>query len=58
MAKNNDPYAGWTHEDFEKEAEELRASINNSIASINDQYERGERDDMDGPLPYIEKDEG
>lgn len=57
MAKKRDPYAGWTHEDFEREAEELRASINESIASINEQYEQGLRDDMDGPLPYISKDE-
>lgn len=38
--KRRDPYEGWTHEDFEKEAEELRRSINKSVRHINKEYEQ------------------
>lgn len=55
--KRRDPYEGWTHEDFEKEAEELRRSINKSVRHINKEYEQGLRPEMDGPLAYIPKEE-
>ncbi len=58
MAKNKDPYEGWTHEDFEKEAEELRSRMNKSIKSINKKYKNGQMPDMDRPLSYIKKDRG
>ncbi|MCD8098168.1 MAG: hypothetical protein LUE31_09115 [Lachnospiraceae bacterium] len=56
--KSKDPYAGWTHDDFNKEAEELTKAINRSIRSINHDYRKGKRPDMDGPLDYLKfKDE-
>lgn len=52
--KRKDPYSGWTHEDFQKEFEELAADINSSIDSINEDYYKGRRPDMAGPLDYID----
>lgn len=54
--KSKDPYAGWTHADFEKEARQLERDINRTINKINADYNAGKRPDMDGPLKRVKKD--
>ena len=55
MAKIKDPYEGWNHDDFEKEAEQLRRKINKSIDSINKEYHQGKRPEMSEPFEKIKK---
>ncbi len=53
--KRKDSYAGWTHDDFEKEAGKLEKSINRSIDKINSEYKAGKRPDMDGPIERVRR---
>ena len=53
MTKRKDPFEGWNHDDFQREADELEAEINKSIAQINADFEKGLYPDMDAPFKPI-----